>query len=103
MVVSCASICLTTTTIHPANPAMPSVHQNVGTAIIPRLRAYTERSDQAFTGSARSGRMVRSGKRRKLGSTTVPPTSRRAKSQSAAPLKRMVSASKISMAPGFTP
>ena len=91
------------TTVHAANPAMTSVHQHAGTTIIPRLRVYTERSDQAFTGSARSGRTARSGRRRKLGSATVPPTSRRAKSQTAAPLKRMHSASRTNMAPGLVP
>ena len=33
------SICWTATTIQPANPAIPSVHQRVGSAIVPRLRA----------------------------------------------------------------
>ena len=36
---SLASICLTTTTIHPAQPATSSAHQKVGIAITPRLRA----------------------------------------------------------------
>ncbi len=33
------SICWTAKMIQAANPAMPSVHQKVGIAIMPRLRA----------------------------------------------------------------
>ena len=38
IVFSLASVCLSTTTIQPANPAMASVHQKVGTATMARLR-----------------------------------------------------------------
>src|SRR5579863_6841789 len=94
------SICLTTATIHAAKPAMPSVHQNVETAIMPRLRVYTERSDHALTGSAYSGCRARSGR---CNQTTVPPISRRAKSQIAAPLKMTLNANRTSIAPAFAP
>jgi len=36
---SLASICWTAKIIQPAKPAMPSVHQMAGMAIMPRLRA----------------------------------------------------------------
>ena len=50
---SLVSICCTAKMIQPAKPAIPSVHQTVGIAIRPRLRAETERSDQSPTGNAR--------------------------------------------------
>ncbi len=97
------SVCLTTTTIHPANPAMPSVHQKVepqsspGCAYRPSAATRLPPAARAQVGSARSGR------RNQRGMATVPPTSRRTKSQMAAPLRMILKASRTSMAPALVP
>ena len=76
---------------------MPRVHQTAGLTIMPRLRVYTECSDQSPTGRALF--TLCSGIRSQRGRGTVSPTSRRLKSQTAAPLKTRARAPRKIIAP----